>query len=86
MEFTDSKELILNIDQYLSKKNITIDGYKEFENSLPIDPTTLKPKSRDKEGFIKYINNEKYDVSYTEISSDIYQKNEILHNKIITKG
>lgn len=82
----DSKELILNIDQYLSKKNITIDGYKEFEKSLPIDPTTLKPKSRDKEGFIKYINNEKYDVSYTEISSDIYQKNEILHNKIITKG
>ena len=77
----DSKELILNIDQYLSEKNITMDGYKEFENSLPIDPTTLKPKSRDTEGFIKYIDDEKYDVSYTETVNDVYQKNTTLHKK-----
>ena len=79
----DSKELILSIDDYLSKKSINIDGYKEFEDSLPIDPTTLKPKSRDKEGFIKYTNDEKYDISYIEVSNDIYQKNENLQKEVV---
>ena len=68
---------------YLSKKSINNDGYKEFEDSLPIDPTTLKPKSRDKEGFIKYTNDEKYDISYIEVSNDIYQKNENLQKEVV---
>lgn len=79
----DSKELIFSIDEYLKKKNIVIDGYKEFEGSLPIDPTTLKPKIRDTEGFIKYRDNKKYDVSYTEILNDIYQKNDNLEKKLV---
>lgn len=82
----DSKDLILSIDQYLKEKNIVIDGYKEFADSLPIDPTTLKPKSRDTEGFIKYKDDKKYDISYTELINDIYQKNEYEEKILVLKG
>lgn len=39
----------------LSKKlGIIVDGYREFENSFPISPTTLKPKTRYEEGFFSF--------------------------------
>lgn len=70
----DTKELTCAIDEYLSTKNISINGYKEFEESLPIDPTTAKPRRRDNDGFIKYINGEKYDISYEIVNGDIYSE------------
>lgn len=81
----DSKDLIRKIDQYLNEKNIVIDGYKEFEKSLPIDPTTLKPKSRDTEGFIKFKNGEKHNISYIETANDIYQKQDSLEKELVLK-
>lgn len=81
----DSKELLFQIDEYLGKKNIVIDGYKESKESLPIDPTTLKPKTRDTEGFIKYENGEKHNISYIEIKNDIYQKQDSIDKKLILK-
>ena len=77
-DLVDSKELIEKIDTYFETKNIIIDGYQEFQDSLPIDPTTLKPIARVKDGFIKYKNDEKYGVSYQEISEDLYVKSETL--------
>lgn len=70
----DTKELTCAIDEYLSTKNISINGYKEFEESLPIDPTTAKPRRRDNDGFIKYNNGEKYDISYEIVNGDIYSE------------
>jgi len=82
----DSEELIKKIDAYLAPMNIEIDGYKEFYESLPIDPTTLKPRTKDTEGFVKYYNDEKFDVSYDEISLDIYNKNiQKQNNKVLKK-
>ena len=71
----DSEILIRDINKYLNSKNITIDGYKEFTGSLPIDPTTLKPRTKDTDGFISYEGINEYDVSYEEVSLDIYKKN-----------
>lgn len=70
----DSKELMCAMDEYLGSKNILINGYKEFEESLPIDPTTLKPRRRDNDGFVKYIAGEKYDISYEITNGDIYSE------------
>ncbi len=71
----DSQELLEKIDEYLKEKNIVIDGYKEHEHSLPIDPTTIKPKTNDTTGFIKYVDGIKYNVEYSEVSLDVYEKN-----------
>ena len=70
----DSQELIEEIDSYLADKNIQVNGYKEFYDSLPIDPSTLKPKNKDIDGFIKYIGGEAYDVSYDEVELDVYKE------------
>ena len=70
----DSQELIEEIDSYLADKNIQINGYKEFNDSLPIDPSTLKPKNKDTDGFIKYVDGEAYDVSYDEVELDVYKE------------
>lgn len=78
----DSKELLQKIDEYCDKIGITIDGYKELYNSLPIDPTTLKPKSKDTDGFVKYHNDDMYDVTYSEIELDKYEKTETLSNAL----
>lgn len=70
----ESSNLCLKIDDYLLKKyNIVIDGYYEYNSSLAIEPTTLKPKTRVTNGFVKYVDNEKYDVSYLETSLDLYE-------------
>ena len=71
----DNKKLIKEIDDYLLKKNIVIDGYKERDKSMPIDPTTIKPKTNDATGFIKFINDDQFIVDYDEVSLDIYEKN-----------
>lgn len=80
----DSIDIIKNMDEYLQENNISIDGYKEFDKSLPIDPTTLKPKTFDVTGFIKYRNNRKYEVSYKLEDTDTYEliENEELIKKI----
>ncbi len=70
----DSRELIEKIDEYLKLKGIVLDGYKEYNKALPIDPTTIKPKTNDIDGFVKYIDGVKYDVSYTEKTLDVYEK------------
>ena len=41
------------------KFGITVDGYREFEESFPISPTTLKPRSRYSEGFFNYLDSGK---------------------------
>lgn len=39
----------------LSKKmGIVVDGYREFQDSFPISPTSLKPKTRYEEGFYSF--------------------------------
>ena len=81
----DSSELIRNIDAFLEERNIVIDGYKEFQHSLPIDPTTLKPRTKDADGFIKYKMGEKYLVSYDMCELDKYIKNENKVKEIILK-
>ena len=78
----DSDELIKAIDAYVGESNLTIDGYKEFERSLPIDPTTLKARTKDKDGFVKFKGSDKYEVSYELVDEDLYSKSE---SKIITK-
>lgn len=70
----DSQELIEEIDSYLADKNIQVNGYKEYYDFLPIDPSTLKPKNKDVDGFIKYIDGEEYDVSYDEVELDVYKE------------
>ena len=82
----DSEKLIKSIDKYMESKNIKINGYKEFSIALPIDPTTIKPRNKDTEGFIKYEENEEYEVSYNEIKLDIYKENKIKKSeKLLTK-
>ena len=81
----NSQDLIENIDRYLADKNIKIDGYKEYEKSLVIDPTTLKPRTKDVDGFIKYKNNEKYDISYIQDQLDVYEKVESKSKEKILK-
>ena len=78
----DIKELIKEIDAFALSLNIKIDGYKELYSSLPIDPTTLKPRNKDLDGFIKCKNGKVYDVSYEEVETDIYTKYE---TEVITK-
>lgn len=70
----DSQELIEEIDTYLADRNIQVNGYKEYYDCLPIDPSTLKPKNKDVDGFIKYIDGEEYDVSYDEVELDVYKE------------
>ena len=70
----DSKELIEGIDSYLADRNIKINGYKEFYDFLPIDPSTLKPRNKDIDGFTKYIDGEEYDISYDEVELDVYKE------------
>ena len=70
----DSEILIRDISKYLDSKNIKIDGFKEFTGSLPRDPTTLKPRTKDTDGFVSYEGIHEYDVSYEEVSLDIYKK------------
>ena len=60
----EARELELAIDEFVTKYNIKIDGYREFEASLPIDPTTLKPKNKYTDGFKKYKDGKVYEVSY----------------------
>ena len=72
----DTADLLKNIDRYLATKDIKIDGYKEYTGSLVIDPTTLKPKTKDVDGFIKYKDDVKYDVSYNQEQLDVYTKEE----------
>ena len=74
----DSEELMLLIDQYVTKYNIRIDGYKEFEGALPIDPTTLKLRNKDLDGFRKYKDGTLYDVLYCEEALDTYSKKEFI--------
>ncbi len=73
----DSRELLLAIDEYVESMGIRIDGYKESYGSLPIDPTTLKPKTKDTDGFIKYKNGVPYEVAYDESGTDTYIKSEM---------
>lgn len=71
----DNKEIVEKIDNYLNEKNIIINGYKEFDQFLPIDPTTLKTRTKDLNGFIKYVNGKKFDISYDEVTLDTYREN-----------
>ena len=82
----DSKDLIQRMDNYLATMDIKINGYKEFNGFLPIDPTTLKPRNKDTEGFIKYRNGEMYEVSYDEIKLDTYiEHSQKVSDKILVK-
>ena len=82
----ESKELIKEIDEYLAKDGIVISGYKEFIVALPIDPTTLKPRTKDIDGFIKYDGDDLYEVSYDEISLDKYvENNKKVNTKVLTR-
>ena len=67
-----SEELIKQMEEHLALKNIYVNGFKEHMDSLPIDPTTLKPRRRDNDGFIKTIDGEKYDVSFELLEGDVY--------------
>lgn len=70
----DSHKLIREMDSYLQNHQITISGYKEHEGMIQIDPTTLKPRTKDTDGFTRYIHEEKYRVSYREVETDIYEE------------
>lgn len=79
----DTKELLSMIDKYVNQFNIKIDGYKEAYSSLTIDPTTLKPKNKDVDGFIKYKEEKLYDISYREDQTDKYT---MIETEVITKS
>ena len=82
----DSKDLIQRMNNYLATQDITISGYKEFTDALPIDPTTLKPKNKDTSGFINYDENNEYEISYDEVRMDVYKENKIKQpEKILIK-
>ena len=79
----DSKTLIVQMDGFLKDMNIVVDGYKEYEGALPIDPTTIKPKVNDTNGFIKYENDTEYSIEYNEKKLDVY---EMKKTKILNKS
>lgn len=61
----DSATLYREIDEYLAPE-IVIAGYKEYEVAHPISPTTLKPRTNDLEGFVKWVGEDKMLVAYEE--------------------
>ena len=67
----DSKELYSKIDEYL-QPDLIIDGYKEYEESIPNNPTTLKPRTYDCEGFINFNNNQKIYIEYKKAEHNKY--------------
>ena len=66
--------IIKSMDEFLEERKIIISGYKEFQESLPIDPATIKHRTKDTEGFTKCIDNQLYSVSYEEVDIDIYEE------------
>jgi len=52
--YINEKDVITKMENTAKKYGITIDGYREFKEALPISPTTLKPKTRYLDGFFKY--------------------------------
>lgn len=73
-ERKETSELIAEIDEYLASKNIEIHAYKEYPDMLPIEPTTLKIKTKETDGFVKYKDGKKNSVSYEEIEKDVYKE------------
>lgn len=49
-----TKDICQRMNSFAEEMGIAIDGYREFQNSFPISPTTLKPKTRYVDGFINY--------------------------------
>ena len=85
-EKRDQKEILQKLDEYFATKKIKMGGYKEHVDSLPIDPTTLKPRTKDLDGFKKYKNGEEYNVFYEEVELDVYKENhEKVENKVYKK-
>ena len=68
----DNKTIIKEIDEYLASKNINIHAYREYDEMLPIEPTTLKIKTKVMEGFVRYVGEERINVSYEEVEKDVY--------------
>ena len=74
---TESETLMVELDKYLANKKIYIHGYKEYEDMLPIEPSTLKNRTKETSGFVKYIAGKKYGISYEEAEREIYKENRI---------
>lgn len=70
----DRKTLMTEMDEYLSVKNTVINGYKEHTDMLPVDPTTIKPRTKDTDGFRKFIQSKEHSVSYVEREMDVYEE------------
>lgn len=70
----DQGKLLTEIDEYLLAKDIVIRAYKEYEDMLPIEPTTLKVKTKETEGFVKYVDGKCYAFSYKEVARDLYEE------------
>ena len=75
-KISDSRTLLKRINDFLNKKGIVVDGYREFNDAFPISPTTLKPKTRYADGFINFTDTgEKEVVSYsTTECDDVWEK------------
>lgn len=64
--YINEKDVIAKMEDTVKKVGITIDGYREFEEALPISPTTLKPKTRYLDGFYKYtLTGNRTEISYS---------------------
>lgn len=63
-QYPDEEALLKEIDAFCRKDNINISGYKVYELELPANPATLKPRTNDLDGFVKYEGGNEYEISY----------------------
>ena len=63
---TSDDNICQQMNSFVEKMGIIVDGYREFSEAFPISPTTLKPKTRYVDGFINYNPmGEKNSISYS---------------------
>lgn len=70
----DSRVMMQKMDAFFDERNVVINGYKEHYVSLPIDPATIKPRTKDTDGFKRLIDGTEYDVSYSSVALDLYEE------------
>ena len=63
---TSDDSICQQMNSFVEKMGIIVDGYREFSEAFPISPTTLKPKTRYVDGFVNYnLLGEKNSISYS---------------------
>ena len=68
------EEIVANMSDSLLKDEIKVNGFKEFIGSHPVDPATIKQRTKDTEGFRTVVDGDIFEVSYKEVAADIYEE------------